>query len=39
VDWVEEPVAEWLTLKNAEGKSLLALFYEDKRRWAYSFQK
>jgi deoxyadenosine/deoxycytidine kinase len=33
-----EPVAEWLTLKNAEGKSLLELFYNDKRRWAYTFQ-
>lgn len=35
---VLEPVGEWMTLKNAEGKSLLELFYEDKRRWAYTFQ-
>jgi deoxyadenosine/deoxycytidine kinase len=35
---VQEPVGEWMTLKNAEGKSLLELFYEDKRRWAYVFQ-
>ncbi len=27
-----------MRLKNAEGKSLLELFYEDKRRWAYTFQ-
>ena len=37
-DIVQEPVGEWMTLKNAEGKSLLELFYEDKRRWAYTFQ-
>ncbi len=35
---VFEPVGEWMTLKNAEGKSLLELFYEDKRRWSYTFQ-
>lgn len=35
---VVEPVGEWMHLKNAEGKSLLELFYEDKRRWAYTFQ-
>ena len=35
---VVEPVGEWLTLKNGDGKSLLELFYEDKTRWAYSFQ-
>jgi deoxyadenosine/deoxycytidine kinase len=38
VEFVEEPVGAWMTLKNAEGKSLLELFYEDKRRWAYTFQ-
>ena len=38
IEVLVEPVAEWLTLKNAEGKSLLELFYEDKRRWAYTFQ-
>ena len=38
VEVVVEPVGEWLTLKNAEGKSLLELFYDDKRRWAYTFQ-
>jgi deoxyadenosine/deoxycytidine kinase len=35
---VVEPVGEWMHMKNAEGKSLLELFYEDKRRWAYTFQ-
>jgi deoxyadenosine/deoxycytidine kinase len=38
VEIVQEPVGEWMRLKNAEGKSLLELFYEDKRRWAYTFQ-
>ena len=37
---VVEPVGEWLGLTNTPGcgKSLLQLFYEDKKRWAYSFQ-
>jgi deoxyadenosine/deoxycytidine kinase len=35
---VPEPVGEWMRLKNAEGKSLLELFYEDKHRWSYTFQ-
>ena len=38
VEVILEPVGEWMRLKNAEGKSLLELFYEDKRRWAYTFQ-
>ena len=33
-----EPVGEWLAMKNADGESLLALFYRDKKRWAYTFQ-
>jgi deoxyadenosine/deoxycytidine kinase len=36
---VEEPVDVWTTLKDAEGKNLLELFYGDKRRWAFSFQQ
>ena len=35
---IPEPVADWLTLKNAEGESLLSLFYKDTPRWAYTFQ-
>lgn len=35
---VDEPVDTWTSLKNAEGKNLLELFYEDKHRWAYTFQ-
>lgn len=35
---VDEPVAQWTALKNAEGVNLLELFYQDKKRWAYTFQ-
>ena len=35
---VPEPVDTWTRLKNKEGRNLLELFYEDKRRWAYTFQ-
>jgi len=38
VHLVDEPVGQWTALKNAEGKNLLELFYEDKERWAYTFQ-
>jgi len=35
---IDEPVAQWTSLKNGKGKSLLELFYEDKNRWSYTFQ-
>ena len=35
---VDEPVAQWTALKNAEDTNLLELFYQDKKRWAYTFQ-
>jgi len=35
---VDEPVGQWTALKNNEGVSLLELFYQDKKRWAYTFQ-
>jgi len=35
---VDEPVDQWTALKNGTGKNLLELFYEDKKRWAYTFQ-
>ena len=35
---VNEPVGQWTSLKNAEGTNLLELFYQDKKRWAYTFQ-
>lgn len=38
INYVDEPVGQWTALKNAEGRNLLELFYEDKKRWAYTFQ-
>ena len=38
IHYVDEPVGQWTSLKNAEGRNLLELFYEDKKRWAYTFQ-
>lgn len=35
---VDEPVGQWTSLKNENDKNLLELFYEDKKRWAYTFQ-
>lgn len=35
---IQEPVGMWMNLKNAEGISLLELFYRDIPRWAYTFQ-
>ena len=35
---IPEPVDTWTTYKTAENKNLLELFYEDKERWAYTFQ-
>lgn len=35
---VQEPVADWITLKNKEGDNLLELFYRDTSRWCYTFQ-
>lgn len=35
---IEEPISQWEEYKNKDGKNLLELFYEDKERWAYTFQ-
>ena len=35
---VDEPVGQWTTMFDKNGKSLLELFYEDKKRWSYTFQ-
>jgi len=39
-DWVfiDEPVDTWTSLTQEDGKNLLQAFYEDKVRWAYTFQ-
>ncbi len=35
---VQEPVSDWITLKNEKGENLLELFYRDTARWCYTFQ-
>ena len=35
---LEEPVAEWLSIKNNENKTILELFYADQNKYAFSFQ-
>lgn len=37
-DFIYEPVNEWLSIKDENGKDLLQTFYDDKRRWSYTFQ-
>ncbi len=40
-EWVfiDEPVGNWLLYKDdISGKSLLELYYEDRKRWGYTFQ-
>ena len=39
-DWnfIAEPVDIWSSITNGQGKSLLSLYYEDPKRWSYSFQ-
>lgn len=36
--YVDEPVDQWLALKDDDDVSLLDHFYQDKSRWAYTFQ-
>jgi deoxyadenosine/deoxycytidine kinase len=33
-----EPVDEWLSIKDANNKNILQVFYDDKKRWGYTFQ-
>ena len=35
---IMEPVGTWMSVKDSSGKSLLDYFYEDKKRWSYTFQ-
>lgn len=37
-DFIMEPVEEWISIKNHDDKNILELFYEDKKRWSYTFQ-
>jgi deoxyguanosine kinase len=36
--FVDEPIKEWTEATDENDKNLLAHFYEDKNRWAYTFQ-
>jgi deoxyadenosine/deoxycytidine kinase len=38
VIFVEEPLNQWLNLKDKDGKNILGKFYENQERWSYSFQ-
>jgi deoxyadenosine/deoxycytidine kinase len=36
--FLQEPVNVWESVKNAEGKTILQKFYEDPKKYAFSFQ-
>jgi len=36
--YIPEPVSEWSAYTNTSGKNILELFYENKQRYAYTFQ-
>ena len=38
VNVIFEPVDEWTSIKNLNGKNLLEEFYNDQKRYAYTFQ-
>ncbi len=38
IEFVDEPINEWLNTKNSEGKSILSLYYNDQKRWSFAFQ-
>ena len=38
VEFIDEPVEEWIQMKNNNGKNLLEVFYNDQKRWSYTFQ-
>lgn len=37
-EFIYEPVDEWMTIVDRNGKNLLQTFYDDKKRWSYTFQ-
>lgn len=37
-EFIDEPVEEWLEIKNNKNENLLEVFYNDKKRWSYTFQ-
>ena len=38
VIFVDEPIQQWLNLKDSDGENILGKFYGDQQRWSYSFQ-
>ena len=38
INVIFEPVDEWTSIKNSNGKNLLEEFYNDQKRYAYTFQ-
>lgn len=36
--FIDEPVEIWTKLKTDKGDSLLEIFYNDRKRWSYTFQ-
>lgn len=38
VIFVDEPLQQWLNLKDSDGENILGKFYGDQQRWSYSFQ-
>ena len=35
---IQEPVDEWMTLKDENGKNLLERFYDNQDKWSFAFQ-
>ncbi len=38
LNFIDEPLDTWTSLKNEAGENLLQVFYKDIPRWAYTFQ-
>lgn len=36
--FIQEPVNEWLNLKDTDGENILEKFYKTQERWSYTFQ-
>ena len=36
--FLQEPVSEWIKIKDNDGNNILSNFYCDKKRWSYIFQ-
>ena len=38
IEFLQEPVDKWLSIKGVNDENILDCFYEDKNRWGYLFQ-